>query len=761
MKLAEIDNKKAFSLEVTGLIQGVGFRPFVYNLAKLFQLNGKVRNTNMNVEIIIEGEKSQAEKFILELKAKQPVAADIKNISVKEIAINNYTDFEIQTSQNLSDNITQVSPDIAVCDKCLDDLRNQSHRISYPFVNCTNCGPRFTIIKSLPYDRPNTTMDVFEMCETCSEEYHKITDRRFHAQPISCNSCGPKYRLLEDKNVFLEFDKILEKTKIILNNEGVIAIKGMGGFHLMCNAKSEKAVNKTRKIKKRDKKPFAVLFKDLNCIKAYCNVNKEETELLTSRKRPVVILDSFNNLAQGISEELNTIGALLPYMPMHHLLFEDLDTNALVLTSANLSGNPILIDNNITAELLIKEVDAILDYDRDIHNRTDDSVCQTAGNEQQILRRSRGFAPQPIYVDFPVEGIFASGAELVNCFCIGKGNQAILSQHIGDLKNYETYQFYEETFNRFQSLFKFKPQLVVHDLHPDYLSTRFALELPLKQIAVQHHHAHIAAVMTEHNINEKVIGVCLDGTGYGTDEKIWGGEFFTCDFIDCYRKSHFEYIDLPGGDKATEEPWRMAASYLKEIYGNDWINLDIPLVKELKVEIPQFSIFSKILSVRNHIKTSSAGRLFDAVAALTGICKYSAFHSQAPMLLQNSATIDVKEIYNFKTGESLSFLPAIEEIIHDIQNKTDIHIIASRFHNTIAEAISEQVTIIHNSSGINKVVLSGGCFQNKILYIKLKSKLQNKGFQIYSGNNIPVNDGGIALGQLAIAAHKLNNGLIN
>jgi hydrogenase maturation protein HypF len=749
------NNIIALKIEVEGLVQGVGFRPFVYRLARKNNCNGYVLNKTDGVLIKIEGSSKDTENFSKELKSNHPVVALVKNIYIRKDKIENLDDFKILDSQDISDEISQISPDIAVCNDCIRDLKKQPHRLNFPFINCTNCGPRFTIVKDFPYDRDKTTMQVFEMCDKCRKEYSDISDRRFHAQPVACNECGPQYSLHINNSIVNDFDKILEDlTKLIIDGK-IIAVKGMGGYHLMCDAHNESTVKRLRNSKHREGKPFAVMFRDIDKIKEYAEVSDTEKNSLLSWRRPIVLLKAKKELAFSVCVGFNTIGAFLPYMPLHHLIFERCNLPALVLTSGNFYEEPIIIDNDNAIKNLFKIADAILTYNRDIYNRTDDSVVKIINNKEHVFRRSRGYAPHPVHINLNPDGILATGAELVNCFCIGKGNQAILSQHIGDLKNYETYEFYTETIEKFTRLFRVSPSLVVSDMHPDYMSTRFAENLGIENIKVQHHHAHIASCMAENKLDETVIGVSFDGTGYGSDGNIWGSEFIVADLKDFMRYTHFEYIELPGGDKAVEEPWRTAISYLYRYLGNDFQDINLPFLKNIdrkKINMILAAIDKKI----NCPLSSGAGRLFDAVAAITGICKTSDFHAEAPMRLESIAAQNMEECYDFEISKTISFKNLFKEIIIDVKEGISKSIIAAKFHNTIIYVIFDTLIKIRKETGIEKVALSGGTFQNKYILERLIPLLSHDKFKVYTQTGIPCNDGGVALGQLAIAAKRRN-----
>lgn len=680
------------------------------------------------------------------------------NIELEDAECEGYTDFRISESIDSEGIVSEISPDIAICEDCIKDLKLQPHRLSYPFINCTNCGPRFSIVKDFPYDRANTTMDIFPMCPNCELEYNDIYDRRFHAQPVACNHCGPRYSLYYSGKSVENIDEILNLLTGLLEAGKIISIKGLGGFHIMCDAANERTVKRLRDSKQREGKPFAVMFSGIEAIQKVSNISKAELRSLLSWRRPITLLKApKNNLAESVCLGFDTIGAFLPYMPIHYMMFEKMKLDALVLTSGNISEEPIITHNKDALKILEPICDAVLTYNREIYNRTDDSVIKVINNTERVFRRSRGYAPNPVYLKYHIEGIFAAGAELVNCFCIGKGKQAILSQHIGDLKNYETYHFYKQAFHTFEKVFRFKPQWVVTDLHPDYLSTRFGEELSKETIKVQHHHAHIASCMAENHLDEPVIGLSFDGTGLGDDNTIWGSEFFVADLSSYQRVSHFGYIELPGGDKATYEPWRIAVSYLYKVFGEDFMDMELDFMKD----IPDYQIRLILTAIDKKINcpvSCSAGRLFDAVAALINVCTFSKFHAEAPMRLESFATKEIKGYYDFDVSKSISFKPMIQQIVNDMLKMEKKEVISTKFHNTVAQAIFEETNRIRSLAGIKKVALSGGTFQNCYLAERLENMFLKNGYEVFTQKSIPCNDGGIALGQLAIAAKRLNNG---
>jgi hydrogenase maturation protein HypF len=654
----------------------------------------------------------------------------------------------------VDNHITEVCPDIAVCDECLAEMSSDPGRIDYPLINCTNCGPRFSIIKELPYDRAGTTMEEFRMCEMCSSEYNDIFDRRFHAQPVACNVCGPEYVFKDKHKTISGIRKILEEVSLMIESGKTLAVKGTGGYHLMCDALNNNAVIRLRTNKQRDAKPFAVMFRDISAIREYCLPDEYEEKELVSWRRPIVLLRQKKPLAEAVSNGLNTIGAMLPYMPFHYLLFGVLKTDAIVLTSGNISEEPIITDDDSANERLIPVADSIVMYNRKIHNRVDDSVVRIINNRISLIRRSRGYIPRPVDLNYNVEGILALGAEQKNSFCIGKDSQVIMSQYIGDLKNAMTCDFFKESLDRFFGLFRFRPEYIACDLHPDYFSTQYASilekEYNIPVLKVQHHHAHIVSCMAEHGLEEKVIGISMDGTGYGADGKIWGSEFLIADDEGFERYTHFDYVQMPGGDKASEEPWRMAYSYLFKYYGDSMdykstklfrsINSgDLALVREM------------IIKDINCPVTSGAGRLFDAVSALLGLCTKAAFDAEAPMRLESAINCSTDLYYPYISGKTIGFYDTFKAILDDLQHP-DLSLISAKFHNTIAQIILEISEKIRKDYSLDKVVLSGGVFQNKYLLEKSIQILTKKDFKVYTNHMVPSNDGGISLGQTVVAS---------
>ena len=742
---------------IKGLVQGVGFRPFVYRTALMHGLSGEVDNRTSGVSIIVEGDIGAIDRFRNDIIANAPHASDIKSIDVIARMVTGFDTFRIVPSKKNEDQITEVSPDIAVCKDCLDDMENDPLRIDYPFVNCTACGPRFSIVETLPYDRPGTAMKAFEMCPDCKAQYNNVMDRRFHAQPVACNSCGPSYILKEGTTTLTDIRSILNKTSEIIAAGKTIAIKGIGGFHLICDALNDNAVMELRRKKHRDAKPFAVMFKDLNAVNEYCYLTDEERNEITSWRRPVILLKQKKMLAPGVSNGLNTTGAVLPYMPVHYLMSEVLKTPAIVFTSGNISDEPVITDDAKAERDFAGTADAFMSYNRKIVNRTDDSVVRIIDNKPSVLRRARGYVPRPVYLRCNAEGILALGAEQKNSFCLGKGNQAILSQYIGDIKNQATFDFLREAVDRFSEIFRFKPLYLACDLHPDYLSTQYAellrekLGIPLFRI--QHHHAHIASCMAEHNLDEPVIGVSFDGTGFGTDGTLWGGEFLLAESGKFTRYTFFDPVPLPGGEKAINEPWRTSCSYIVKYMGRDFDLTSVPAFRKVG-EAKLIALTEMLCGGVNSPLSSGAGRLFDSIAALLGLCTHETFDSEAPVRLESAICDQTDEFYPFTAGKPVIFRDTFSAIIDELPVKS-ASMIAAKFHNTVAQIIFEVSEQIRRETSLNKVVLSGGVFQNKYLVERSLNLLRRNRFTVFTNNNVPANDGGISLGQLLIASKSI------
>ena len=746
---------------IQGIVQGIGFRPFIYNLAKKFDLNGFILNTSSGVEIEVEGDSENIEQFFKTIENNNLPLAHITSIERISLSPANYQDFIICESVASTERTTLISPDICVCKDCLAEMRNpKDRRYRYPFINCTNCGPRYTIIEDVPYDRLKTSMRNFQMCEDCQQEYDNPTNRRFHAQPNACPVCGPQVELLNSKKEKLDTIEPIIKTIELLKHGYVFAIKGLGGFHLTVDAENNDAVIRLRQRKNREEKPLAIMSADLNRIHQFAHISPEEEALLTSPQRPIVLLKKKvpNMIADQVAPKNPNIGVMLAYTPLHYLLLDDEEILALVMTSGNLSEEPIVIDNDEAFELLDKIADYFLIHNRDIYLRSDDSVVRKIDSETRIPRRSRGYVPQPIFLHKEFPKILACGAELKNTICLTKGKNAFISQHIGDLKNMESYEFFDLTVRHLKRILDIEPEIIAYDLHPDYLSTRYALEQSgAELIGVQHHHAHIASCMLEHGFEEPVMGLSFDGTGYGLDGNIWGGEVLLVDEAKFSRLANFDYVSMPGGDMAIKEPWRMAISYLHYVYKDNFWNLKLPLFYQFKENKIRF-IVNMIDKGLNCPKTSSLGRMFDGISSLLGICNHSTYEGQAAIMLEmeiNDQRTD--EFYNYEWSKGkesylISPTPIIQGIVNDFMSGIGSNLISYKFHLTLIKLFTDLCFQLKKQTGIDKIVLSGGVFQNANLLAGLSRELRIKGLNVFSHSKVPTNDGGIALGQVAVAA---------
>jgi len=733
-------------VRIRGVVQGVGFRPFVHNLAHRLGLAGYVLNSSAGVVAEVEGAPAALDAFLAGVRREAPPLARIEEMLVSQVAPLGEREFLIRESQASEGDFVLVSPDVATCADCYRDFSDPANRrFGYAFTNCTNCGPRYTIIRDIPYDRPNTTMAGFRMCSACQAEYDDPSDRRFHAQPNACPRCGP------------QLSAPIAEAQRRLAEGAIVAIRGLGGFHLACDPRNEAAAGLLRTRKRRSDKPFALMARDLAAIDAFCLVSDDDRRALLSPPRPIVILPrrADSGLAEAVAPGNNTVGVMLPYTPLHHLLFSGAPYDVLVMTSGNLSEEPIVTSNQEALDRLRPLADWFLLHDRDIYMRADDSVVRTFEGRERILRRSRGYVPRTIDLGTEVAEILACGAELKNTFCLSKGRYAVLSQHIGDMHNYETLVFFEETLANLKKLFRVEPRAVAYDLHPQYLSTQYALDLPLEKIGVQHHHAHVASCMAENGLRGKVIGVALDGTGYGTDGKIWGGEFLVAGYDGFERRAHLRYVPLPGGDAAIRQPWRPALSYLADTFGPAAEFPDLALWREVP-ESRRKMVRGMLAHGINTVETSSCGRLFDAVASLIGLRQETNFEGQAAIQLETIAAEGVAESYPLaiESGD-VDFRRAIEHIVAEVRAGVPPPVIAARFHNAVAEAVVEVCRRMRVDEKLNRVCLSGGTFQNMRLLARTLAGLRKLEFEVFTHAQVPPNDGGIALGQAAIAIEAL------
>ncbi|HUV51140.1 MAG TPA: carbamoyltransferase HypF [Anaerolineae bacterium] len=758
-------NYIANRLNINGIVQGVGFRPFVYQLASQYEIKGNVANTSSGVVIHIEGTKDNIESFCRDLTEKSPPLSHITDTLIHPEPVKGFKEFSIAKSIGRSACSTLISPDVSICDDCLTELFDpEDRRFHYPFINCTNCGPRYTIISDIPYDRPKTSMKHFKMCKMCEAEYDDPGNRRFHAQPNACEKCGPHVDLFDNKRKKIISQNPIEKAAQLLKQGYVVAIKGLGGFHLAVDAANNDAVGTLRSRKHREEKPLAIMSCDIEHIREYAHVQAKEKALLKSSHRPIVILKkkrpnplSTKNVspAKNVSPGNRYFGVMLPYTPLHYLLLSH-DFTALVMTSGNMSEEPICIDNEDAFKRLLEIADYFLVHNRDIYLRSDDSIVKHTAGQTRFMRRSRGYIPVPVFLKKKVGQILACGGGLKSTVCLTKGDNAFISQHIGDLENQATYEFFQLTINHMKQILDINPKIIAHDLHPDYLSTIYALEQEdVEKVPVQHHHAHIVSCMAENRLDGPVIGLSFDGTGYGTDGNIWGGEILVVEDNEFRRAAHLSYVPMPGGGAAIKEPWRMAVSYLYDAFGKDFACHNLPLFGQLDDSKVKFIV--EMISKRiNSPITSSLGRFFDGVAAIVGIRNTVFFEGQAAMELEMLADKKAKGIYSFEwaSGEihRIFLQPIISGIVNDMERGISPSTISGKFHNTIIALFSELCEVIRKENGLNRVALSGGVFQNSILLSGLIKGLKQRGFQVITHSLVPANDGGISLGQAMIAA---------
>ena len=753
-------------LLVRGIVQGVGFRPYVYRLARSFELTGFVKNTSLGAIIEVEGEDHLVDSFESALPCEGPPLMRIVSMDSATLPLAYDETFAILASEASETTLTWIPADISACDACVFETHDpDDRRYEYPFTNCTNCGPRYSIIRDIPYDRAQTTMADFTMCDQCRAEYEDPEDRRFHAQPNACPICGPHLWLTDmcGKDLPLHGTQAMLETIVnLLRSGGIVAWKGLGGYQFACDARNDEAVRRMRQRKHRSEKAFAVMVRNVAIATSVCEMSEQERELLTGPERPIVLLRKRTeaNITVSVAPGNPLLGVMLPYTPMHELLFRILDEKcgpgvALVVTSGNMSEEPIVIDESEAEEKLRSVADIFMHHNRPIHTRVDDSVARVVDGKCILLRRARGYTPAA----FPISGdaqVLACGAQQKSTLCLTKGGSAILSQHLGDLENYETLQFFEQTLERMQRLFQLIPRVVAHDLHPGYLSTRFAKQLNVeKRIAVQHHHAHIASCIAEHRLEGPVLGVAFDGTGLGLDGTIWGGEFLVADLSSCERYAHFRNIVLAGGDKAVREPWRAARSYLLDAFGH----VPPEIVWQNSVPAASVQMLDTLLAKRiQTIETSSCGRLFDAVASLAGLHQQVSFEGQAAMSLEAIAE-ELGESYDFgcegQQPLQIDMRPMVRQIVDDIRRGVSARKVSARFHNTLIAVVGDVCTKMRRDTGLTRVCLSGGCFQNARLLRGCLRTLRSNGFEVFFPQQVPCNDAGISLGQAAIACEFL------
>ena len=751
-------------IDVCGIVQGVGFRPYIYRLATERQLTGNVSNTPSGVTIEIQGPSQAVEDFVTCLPRQAPPLARITEVAVLDLPCNGDRKFHILASRRGEAIHTLISPDIAICDDCLREMRDpHDRRYRYPFINCTNCGPRFTIVRDIPYDRPCTSMSVFPMCPACQAEYDDPLNRRFHAQPNACWSCGPQLELWDRNGRRLQAADPVAAAVAALRSGQVLAVKGLGGFHLAVDATQAAAVSLLRERKRRVEKPFAIMVPNLEVAERLCEVDEAAGQALQSVPRPIVLLPRRrpSPIAEEVAPLYRDLGIFLPYTPLHHLLFGEGGFTALVMTSGNLSEEPIAIDNHEALARLSGLADCFLMHNRDILLRCDDSVVRVVSGKPRQMRRSRGFVPVPVFLKEEIPPILAVGGELKNTISISDGNRVFLSQHIGDLENVESYKFFQEAVDHLQKILEIKPEAVAYDLHPDYFATRWALQQTgVELVGVQHHHAHIASCMAENLLEGPVIGFALDGTGYGSDGNIWGGEVLVADYAKFERAARLEYVPMPGGSAAIHEPWRMAVSYLAHHFGRGFMEFKLPFVQQLDRKKVEFLLRMADRELNSPL-TSSCGRLFDAVAALAGIRQEVNYEAQAAIELEMSiGHSDGGDAYPMQllvseNGWTIGTKPLFEALIGDIERGVSISTLSQRFHDGLIEILIRVAELLRQRSSLNRVCLSGGTFHNVYLLTNLRPRLEAEGFEVFAHSEVPSGDGGLSLGQTLVAAHRL------
>ena len=786
-ELVQTDRRVRYRLTVTGVVQGVGFRPFVYNLALRHGLAGFVGNDSGGVFMEVEGPPRRLDEFQRELTTQAPPLAHIERVAKHQIPVQHDVRFRIVHSTRQPASNTLISPDISICDDCLQELFDpKDRRFRYPFINCTNCGPRFTIVQDIPYDRPLTTMRDFVMCSECQREYDDPADRRFHAQPNACPQCGPHIWLElfdgqsgsannpENSAPVWRGEEALQQARALLAAGKIVAVKGLGGFHLACDAASDRAVSTLRERKGRVDKPFALMARDMDGVRRIAEVSPAEEALLTSRERPIVLLRkrTGSGLSALIAPGNPNVGVMLPYTPLHYLLLEEMGSGAaaqadgqpsiLVMTSANYSDEPIVKDNDEARRRLASLADALLLHDRDIHVHCDDSVVRVFQDAPLPLRRSRGYAPFPVTLPFSIPPTLAVGGELKSTFCLAQGRRAFMSQHIGDMGNWETLQAFERAVEHMISVFRCEPRILVADLHPGYMSRKWAeTRAAGRQLfLVQHHHAHIAGVMAEHGIpdGEPVIGFSFDGTGYGTDGAIWGGEVLLADYRGFQRVAHLKYVPLPGGDAAILRPYRTALAHLWAA-GVPWEADLAPVAAATPTE--RGVVQHQLETGLNTVPTSSMGRLFDAVAALADVRQRVTYEAQAAMELEALVPAHLQSGYAFAfDGQEFDAAPVIRSLVADIRSGVPAPVIAGKFHVAVAELMVAVAEHVRRVSGVDRVALSGGVFQNVALLKLAVDRLRVAKFSVLVHRLVPPNDGGLALGQAVLAGVRDDQGTV-
>lgn len=742
-------------INIQGTVQGVGFRPFVYRLAHELNIKGWIINSSEGVKIEAEGVERNVDDFLKRLRSEKPVNSIINDFKYSLTPVKNFSEFEIKESNSSSLKTALILPDLATCSDCLAEVFNPTdRRYLYPFTNCTNCGPRFSIIESIPYDRQNTTMSEFIMCDECRSEYENPLNRRFHAEPNACPKCGPQIKLYDNKKNLAESENLIKTVCEFILAGKIIALKGLGGYQLLADARNNEAVKRLRERKHREEKPFAMMFPSMEMIKKCCEVSDKEEKLLSSVQSPIVLLKKKKNdfITEEVSPSNNYHGVMLPYTPLHHILMKQLNI-PIIATSGNISDEPICINDEEVFEKLKGIADYFVTHNRKIVRQVDDSVVRVIKDKPFMIRRARGYAPYPVIFDEKVPSAIAVGGQLKNTIAISSGKNIFISQHIGDLDSKEAFHAFKKIISDFKNLYDINPVYIISDLHPDYVSTKFAQLSGINLIQVQHHYAHVLSCTAENKIEGEVLGISWDGTGYGTDENIWGGEFLKVNKDKFERFAHFKYLPLPGGEKAIKEVWRIGASLLYSVTN------DKEKVKKFYKDYDVSNILDLINKKINSPLCSSVGRLFDGVASLIDLKQSASFEGQAAMQLENIINKDIGDSYNFEIIKSeqnnyiIDWKNVVLNIADDIENQISKQTISLKFHNALVNIILNVCKLV----GIKKIALSGGCFQNKYLIERTIDKLKEAGFDVYWQSQIPTNDAGICLGQMKYFSYLNKN----
>ncbi len=732
-------------------MQGVGFRPYVYNLAHQYALRGFVGNSGASLIIHVEGRKKNIKEFILHTIHQPPSLAQIENIKIVRENEVGYVGFSILPSNDHEEGFRFISPDVSVCPECIHEILDiESRWHHYPFTNCTKCGPRYSIIQDLPYDRKNTTMKDFEMCSDCRKDYDDPLNRRFHAQPTCCPACGPTLSLLNQQGESIQCEDVVTTTIDLIKSGKIIAIKGLGGYHLVCNAEDGEAILLLRQRKHRPHKPLAVMAKDIEHIKAYCYVSEVEDRLLQSNRNPIVLLDrkEFCDLPKIITPDTKKLGMMLPYTPLHHILFQH-DIHFLVVTSGNISNAPIQYQDDEACIALNSVVDYFLIHNRRIHSPVDDSVVKVFQNQEMVTRVGRGYAPLSLKLDVKNE-ILALGAEQKSTFSLSKNGYGYMSQYLGDLKDLDAYRLYQNTMEHLTEMISSNPKAIAYDMHPEFISRSNLDKYKGIKVPVQHHHGHMVSCMAEHRLKGPAIGLIYDGTGYGTDGNVWGGEFFLGTVKEFKRVGHFKYVSIQGGDQSIKEPWRIAVCYLDTL-GYDCRKY-LPGIEEDKINVIQQALKSNI----NCYRSSSVGRLFDCVSAILGLCYQISYEAQAAIILENITNPKITDSYSMDVldeGEMLQidYKNLIGQVIADIEYGVSLSTVSTKFHNALSHITAQVVQVLSKRYGLSEVVLSGGCFENQYLLSNTVNELTHMGMKVFYNKKIPINDSGVSIGQLMVA----------